>query len=74
MMQPKESRTHDFCLLSDIEQDKTPSQEALALSKEAELGKKRVVFPNKKGDYQHFKDVLEREYDKLKPLSMLRML
>ena len=66
MIQPKESRTHDFCLLWDTEQDKTPSLEALALSKEAELGKKKVVFPNKKGDYQHFKDVLEREYDKLK--------
>lgn len=43
-----------------------PSQEALALSKEAELGKKKVVFPNKKGNFQHFKDALEREYDKLK--------
>ena len=66
MIQPKESWTHDFCLLSDTEQDKTPSQEALALLKEAELGKKKVVFPNKKGDFQHFKDVLEKEYDKLK--------
>ena len=65
MIQPQESWTHDFCLLSNAEQDKTLSQEGLALLKEAELGKKKVVFP-KKGDFQHFKDVLEREYDKLK--------
>ena len=66
MIQPEESWTHDFCLLTDTEQDKTLSQEALALLKEAELGKKKVVFPNKNGDFQHFKDVLEREYDKLR--------
>lgn len=48
MIQPKESWTHDFCLLSDTEQDKTQSQEALALLKEADLGKKKVVFLNKK--------------------------
>ena len=66
MIQPEESWTHDFCLLSHAEQDNTLSQEALALLIEAELGKKKVVFPNKKGDFQHFKDVLEREYDKLK--------
>ena len=43
--QQKESWTHDFFLFSDAEQDKTLSQEKLALFKEAKLGKKKKVFP-----------------------------
>ena len=66
MIQPKESWTHDFCLLSNTEQDKTPSQESLVALKEAELGRKRVVFPNKSGNFEHMKHVLENEYEKLK--------
>ena len=66
MIQPKESWTHDFCLLSNTEQDKTPSQESLVALKEAELGRKRVVFPNKSGNFEHMKQVLESEYEKLK--------
>ena len=41
MIQPKETWTHDFCLLSSTEQDKTPSQEALMTLKEADLGRKK---------------------------------
>ena len=37
--------THDFRLFSEAEQDKTLSQEKLALFKEAKLGKKKKVFP-----------------------------
>ena len=66
MIQPKESWTHDFCLLSSTDQDKTPSQESLVALKEAELGRKKVVFPNKNGSFEHFKDVLESAYGKLK--------
>ena len=33
------------CLFSDAEQDKTLSEEKLALFKEAKLGKKKKVFP-----------------------------
>lgn len=66
MIQPKESCTHDFCLLSNTEQDKTPSQESLVALKEAELGRKRVVFPNKSVNSEHMKHVLESEYKKLK--------
>ena len=36
--------THDFRLFSEAEQDKTLSQEKLALFKEAKLGKKKTVF------------------------------
>ena len=66
MIQPKESCTHDFCLLSNTEQDKTPSQESLVALKEAELERKRVVFPNKSVNSEHMKHVLESEYKKLK--------
>ena len=66
MIQPKESWTNDFCLLSNTEQNKTPSQESLFALKEAELGTKRVVFPNKSGNFEHLKHVLESEYEKLK--------
>ena len=57
MIQPKESWTHDFCLLSNTEQDKTPSQGSLVALKEAELGRKRVVFPNLSGNFDHMKHV-----------------
>ena len=57
MIQPKESWTHDFCLLSSTEQDKTPSQGSLVALKEAELGRKRVVFPNLSGNFDHMKHV-----------------
>lgn len=66
MIQPKESWTHDFCLLSNTEQDKTSSQESLVALKEAELGRKRVVFPNKNRNFEYMKHVLESEYEKLK--------
>ena len=66
MIQPKELWTHDFCLLSNTEQHKTPSQESLVAIKEAGLGRKRVVFPNKSGNFENMKHVLESEYERLK--------
>lgn len=49
-------------------QNKTrpPSQESLLSLKESGLGRKRVVFPNKNGNFEHLKNVLETEYEKLK--------
>ena len=67
MILPKESWKHDFFPLSNTKQDKTPPQESLVALKEAELGRKRVVFPNKSGNFDHMKHVLESEYEKLKP-------
>ena len=46
------------CLFSDAEQDKTPSQEKLALFKEANLGKKKGFPRNKNENFEHYKDVL----------------
>lgn len=54
MIQPKESGMHDFCLLSNTEQNKIPSQELLVALKEAELGRKRVVFLNKNGNFEPY--------------------
>ena len=51
MIQPKESWTHDFCLPSNTEQDKTPSQEWLVTLKEAELSRKRIVLTKKSGPF-----------------------
>ena len=45
MIQPKESWTHDFCLLSSTDQG---------------------GFPKQKWNFEHFKDVLESAYGKLK--------
>ena len=66
MIQPKETWTHDFCLLSSSDQDKTPSQELLMTLKEADLGRKKVVFPDKNGSFEHLRTILENEYGKLK--------
>ena len=66
MIQPKESWTHDFCLLSNTEQDKIPSQESLLALKEAGLGRKKLVFPNKNGNFEDLKGVIESEYEKIK--------
>ena len=50
-------------MLSNTEQDKTPSQESLGALKEVELGRKRVVL---NGNFEYMKHVLESEYEKLK--------
>ena len=56
--QQKESWTHYFCLFSDAEEDKTLSEEKLALFKEAKLGKKKGFPRNKNENFEHCKDVL----------------
>ena len=50
IIQPKESWTHDFCLLSNTEQDKTPSQESLVALNKAELSRKKHLFSRTKVD------------------------
>lgn len=65
-IQPKKSWTHDFCLLAETKQIKTPSLTRLSAIKEAGLGKKRIVFPDKNAGFAKLKSVLETEYPKLK--------
>lgn len=58
----KETWTHDFFLLAMSNASITPTfQEANALIS-AGLGKKRLVFPDKNGDFNHFKEVLEQNF------------
>jgi hypothetical protein len=65
-IQPKKSWTHDFCLLAETNQSRTPSLTRLSAIKEAGLGKKRIVFPDKNAGFAKLKSVLETEYPKLK--------
>ncbi len=63
--QPRKSYTHDFCLLSDPNRCLTPSVKQLAKLKDAGLGRKRIVFPDKEKEFLKVKQVLETEYTKL---------
>ncbi|KAK3719590.1 hypothetical protein QZH41_004747 [Actinostola sp. cb2023] len=45
--------------------DKTPSMSDADMCLQAGLGKKKVVFQNKRGDFKHLRETLEREYPKL---------
>lgn len=64
--QPKETWTHNFCLLGCISDDITPSKEDIYHLQKAGLGKRKVVFPNKNANHDDFLDILQKEYPKLK--------
>jgi hypothetical protein len=66
VFQPRKSWTHDFCLLSDQSRSVTPSISQLSKLKDAGLGRKRIVFPDKKVLFVKVKSILETEYPKLK--------
>jgi hypothetical protein len=61
----KDTWTHDFLLLSSPSTDKTPSVKEANEPLSAGLGKKRITFSNKQGDFNHLKSTLEKEYPKL---------
>ena len=62
----KETWTHDFFLLALTNATKSPNfNEANSLIA-AGLGKKRIVFPDKNGDFNHIKQVLEHKFTNLK--------
>jgi hypothetical protein len=66
VLQPRKSWRHDFCLLSDQSRSVTPSISQLSKLKDAGLGRKRIVFPDKKALFVKVKSILETEYPKLK--------
>ena len=66
VFQPRKSWTHDFCLLSDQSSGVTPPINQLPNLKDAGLGRKRIVFPDKKASFVKVKSVLETEFPKLK--------
>ena len=55
VFQPRNSWTHDFCLLSDNSHSVTRSISQLSELKDAGLGRKRIVFPNKKALFMELK-------------------
>eukprot|EP00794_Sanderia_malayensis_P012362 gene12362-13633_t len=63
---PKETYTHDFCLLAQKNATKTPSLTELTRLKEAGLGKRRITFDNKKSGHGKVRQVLETIYPKMK--------
>ena len=56
VIQPKESWTHDFCLLSGTSENMSPSLQTVCKLKEAGLGRKKITFPDKHGS--HHKDII----------------
>ena len=65
-VQPKETWTHDFCLLARPDQDISPSLDELGELREAGLGRRKIVFPRKTGNFEHLRQTLEKEFEKLK--------
>ena len=62
----KESWTHDFCLLSGRDAQKTPNRDEMEVLRRAGLGKKKIVFPNKKTDHGELSSKIESQQLKLK--------
>ena len=62
----KETWTHDFFLLASPNTEKTPTLAETNALLQAGMGRKRVVFKDKQGSFAHIKDMLEREFPKLK--------
>ena len=66
VIQPKESWTHDFCVLSGTSENMSPSLQTVCKLKEAGLGRKKITFPDKHGRFSHLKEILEQEFPQLK--------
>lgn len=66
IIQPKETWTHDFCLLSSTIANTSPTISNLARLKDAGLGRTKVTFPDKNANFCKLKEALEKEYEKLK--------
>ena len=62
----KESWTHDFCLLGGRDAHKTPNREEMEILRTAGLGKKKIVFSNKKADHGELSSKIESQYLKVK--------
>lgn len=62
----KDTWTKEFLVLSSPRDDKTPRAEFLLTLQAAGLGKKKVVFKDKNGNFDHLKSTLEEHFPKLK--------
>ena len=63
---PKETWTHDMCVLNKINANVTPTKEELERLRLAGLGRKKLVFPSKNANFQEFANILVEKYPKLK--------
>ena len=61
----KEKCTRDFCLLARTNDDMVPSFAELQIFREAGIGRKKVVFSNKKVDRNKVRACLEELFPKL---------
>lgn len=66
MIQPEESWTHDFCLLSHTEPKQDSVTGSTSFIKRSRAWQEKGCFPKQKRGLPKFNDVLEREYDKLR--------
>ena len=62
----KDTWTKEFLVLSSTMDDKTPRPDMLQSLQAAGLGKKKVVFKDKNGDFNHLRNTLEDYIPKLK--------
>ena len=62
----KDTWTKEFLVLSSPTDDKTPRAECLQALQAAGLGKKKVVFKDKYGNFDHLKSTLEEHFPILK--------
>eukprot|EP00794_Sanderia_malayensis_P021006 gene21006-23058_t len=65
-IKPKETWTHNFCLLNAKHCATSPSPATLMELQEAGLGKHRITFDDKKSGHGKLRRVLETTYPKLK--------
>ena len=63
---PKETWTHQFVCLPNVDCNTVPNRSEKASLQDAGLGDQRVVFTNKKGGHDHVKQTLESAYPKIK--------
>ena len=57
---------HDFAVLSSTTDDRTPSPELMQQLQIAGLGKRKIVFKDKNGGFNHLREMLEADFPKLK--------
>ena len=62
---PKETWTHQFVCLPNVDCNTVPNRSEKASLRDAGLGDQRVVFTNKKGGHDHVKQTLESAYPKI---------
>ena len=61
----KDTWTHDFVLLSSTADNRTPTSQVMQQLQSAGLGRKKIVFKDKNGGFDHLRETLEKEFPKL---------